>query len=129
MTVVADITPLVITSCGDCEQYLIFSYLLHKGLTQIYKKKKKRFTQILFKHSCRLTSLSTEHFITEAMGQITGIYILVIFRTSQRMAIEFLCKTLLEKANCHAASPQCNTEDWNKISHVAFVKISQGQGN
>lgn len=63
------------------------------------------------------------------MGQITGIYILVIFRTSQRMAIEFLCKTPLEKANCHAASPQCNTEDWNKISHVAFVKISQGQGN
>lgn len=48
MTVVADITPLVITSCGDCEQYLIFSYILHKGFTQIYKK---RFTQTFFKHS------------------------------------------------------------------------------
>jgi len=85
--------------------------------------------QALFKCPQSLLALLTDRFIF-GLGLVTGIYCLVIITTNQRMAIEFLCKTLLEKANSHAARPQCNTEECiteEETLNVASVKILQGQ--
>lgn len=46
------------------------------------------------------------------------------------MAIQFLCKTPLEKPNSQAARPHYNTEECiteEETLNVASVKISQGQ--